>query len=145
MVNNPREYSSHFEAKKWAIKHDKTGHVFTLIIHPDETPDALFHDALNQRYMVALVRMNDSDEPVPSGHDAVGSKAVNMAAMICKDPKFQNWLCRIGLADQMNEEAAAVAIRQHCGVGSRAEFKGNPVARDKLFALRDEFIMTMRR
>ena len=36
--------TSQFEAKKVALKQTKDGHVLTLAIHPDESPDEILRD-----------------------------------------------------------------------------------------------------
>jgi len=140
-----REMATKFEAKKIALVHDKNGHVLRLAIHFEDTPDSLFHDPLGQRYVVALVRVDDDESPIESKADHDALRAVKMAAMLCSDKKFQGWLCTTGLADGWSEEEAAIAVRAFCGVGSRSELKSNKVARDKLFKLRDDFLASMTR
>lgn len=144
-MNEVRDASQNFEAVKIAMTQDKNGHVLKLSIHPQDTPEDLLRDAVGQRYMVVLVRLNDQDEPVKSTSQQEGDTAVSMAAMLAQDEKFQAWLCINGLSDEATEEAAAVGIRSYCGVKSRSELKVNRHAREKFMGLREEFILSLRR
>ena len=53
-----------FETVKVALKQDATGFVLTLKIHPDEIPEELMRDFVGARYMIAMVRLNDDEQPV---------------------------------------------------------------------------------
>jgi len=48
-----------FEARKVALKQDRTGYVLTISIHPDEIPEELLRDFVGSRYGCALVRIQD--------------------------------------------------------------------------------------
>lgn len=138
------EISTKCEMVKLGMRHTKDGHVLALAIHPNDTPHELLQDPLGQRYMVVMVRTNDQGEPVASAATADGMAAVKLAATLCKDARFQGWLCIQELADEASEEAAATALRQHCGIQSRKELRVNKAARDRLLALRDEFVHAVR-
>jgi hypothetical protein len=75
-----------FEARKVALKQDRTGFVLTLAIHPDECPEEILRDFVGARYGCALVRIQDDESATPY------SNRVQKAGMLCKEPNFQDFL-----------------------------------------------------
>ena len=67
-----------FEARKVALKQDRTGYVLTLSLHPDEIPEELLRDFVGARYGCALVRIQDDESPT------VYDNRVKQASMLCK-------------------------------------------------------------
>jgi hypothetical protein len=116
-----------FEARKVALKQDRTGFVLTLAIHPDECPEEILRDFVGARYGCALVRIQDDESATPY------SNRVQKAAMLCKDSKFQDYL---GVD---NEDFAAEVLCKHCGIESRTELHGNAKAQQVFDALIDRF------
>ena len=114
--------TSQFEAKKVALKQTKEGHVLTLAIHPDEIPDALVRDFVGARYQVVMVRLTEHQELTPAN-------PVVKAAMLAKDENFQNFLMETDITFEKSQSAAEQAIRDICGVRSRAELNASPEAR----------------
>jgi hypothetical protein len=106
-----------FEARKVAMKQDRTGFVLTLSIHPDELPEELIRDFVGARYGCAMVRIQDDE----SGTTYVNR--VQKAAMLCKDQKFQEF---IGVT---SEDNAASELCQRFGIASRTELHGNEIAK----------------
>ena len=105
-----------FEARKVALKQDRTGSVLTLSLHPDEIPDELLRDFVGTRYGCALVRINDDESGV------VYNNRVQRAGILCRDPKFQEWLGADG------EDEAANELCNRCEITSRTELHGNRTA-----------------
>jgi len=116
-----------FEARKVALKQDRTGFVLTLAIHPDECPEEILRDFVGARYGCALVRIQDDESATPYNN------RVQKAAMLCKDSKFQDYL---GVD---NEDDAAEVLCKHCGIESRTELHGNAKAQQVFDALIDRF------
>jgi len=106
-----------FEARKVALKQDRTGFVLTLAIHPDECPEEILRDFVGARYGCALVRIQDDESATPY------SNRVQSAGMLCKQPTFQDFL------DVDSEAAAAAELCKRCGIESRTELHGNAVAK----------------
>jgi hypothetical protein len=106
-----------FEARKVALKQDRTGFVLTLAIHPDECPEEILRDFVGARYGCALVRIQDDESATPY------SNRVQKAGMLCKEPNFQDFL------QTGNEGAAAHELCKRCGVESRTELHGNEIAK----------------
>jgi len=105
-----------FEARKIALKQDRTGYVLTLSLHPDEIPEELLRDFVGARYACALVRIQDDESPTPYNN------RVQTAGRLCRLPVFQEFL-------GVNSEAeAARAVCAHCGIESRSELNGNKEA-----------------
>lgn len=140
-----REAHTQFEAVKIAMTQDKNGHILKLAIHPNDTPEDIMRDAVGSRYMVVLVRMDDQGQPVASQSTEDGIKAVRLAGTLCGDEDFQQWLVEQQEADEMSEVAASVALRRLLKVTSRKELKTDREARQRLLAIRDEFVATYRR
>ena len=116
-----------FEARKVALKQDRTGFILTLSLHPDEIPDDLMRDFVGTRYACAFVRINDDETP------AEHNNRVQRAAMLCKNPEFQQHL---GVDSEMD---AAKVLCEACGIESRTELHGNKQAQEKFDAIVREF------
>lgn len=102
-----------FEARKVALKQDRTGFILTLCIHPDEIPEELLRDFVGARYGCALVRIQDDESATPYNN------RVQTAAILCKRENFQAFL------DTGTEDEAAQALCGYLGIESRAELNGN--------------------
>lgn len=116
-----------FEARKVALKQDRTGYVLTLSLHPDEIPVELLRDFVGSRYACALVRIQDDESPT------VYNNRVRTAGMMCRKEEFQEFL---GVDD---EQSAAAELCKRCGITSRTELNGNSTAQEKFDSLMSEF------
>jgi hypothetical protein len=112
-----------FEARKVALKQDRTGFILTLSLHPDEVPEEILRDFVGARYACAVVRIQDDESPTPYDN------RVQKAGMLCRDPDFQEFL----MCD--NETDAAHILCKRCGIDSRTELHGNETAKVKFDAL----------
>ena len=102
-----------FEARKVALKQDRTGFILTLAMHPDEVPEEILRDFVGTRYACAVVRIQDDESPTQYDN------RVQKAGMLCRNPDFQEFL----LCD--NETDAAHMLCKRCGIESRTELHGN--------------------
>lgn len=136
---NPVEAAVHFEAVKLSLKQDKSGFILTMAIHPNEVPDSLLRDWVGSRYMVAMVKMGDDDSPIEPAEVKEGREAVAQAAQLCKLPRFRAWLVQSGISFEDTEDAAVAAVREVCGIESRAELKTNREARKAFVDMVDDF------
>ena len=102
-----------FEARKVALKQDRTGFILTLAMHPDDVPEEILRDFVGTRYACAVVRIQDDESPTQY------SNRVAEAGMLCRNPAFQEFL----LCD--NETDAAHMLCKRCGIESRTELHGN--------------------
>jgi hypothetical protein len=116
-----------FEARKIALKQDRTGFILTLAMHPDEAPEEILRDFVGARYACALVRIQDDESPTQY------SNRVAKAGMLCRDPDFQEFL----LCD--NELDATHMLCKRCGIESRTELHGNKFAIAEFDVLLREF------
>ena len=116
-----------FEARKVALKQDRTGFLLTLSIHPDEFPEELLRDFVGARYACAVVRINEDETPVNY------KNRVKQAAMLCKNPKFQQFIGADG------EDATAEDLCNRLGIFSRTELNGNSLAQSLFDDLVEEF------
>ncbi len=116
-----------FEARKVALKQDRTGYVLTLSLHPDEIPDELLRDFVGARYACALVRINDDESPV------VYNSRVQKAAILCKDPPFMKWMNCVDETDTTN------SLCFDCGIKSRTELHGNKDAQARFDQLLKDY------
>ena len=105
-----------FEARKVALKQDRTGYVLTLSLHPDEIPVELLRDFVGARYACALVRIQDDESPTTY------SNKVQTAGMLCRAVEFQEFLGAI------DESSAAAELCKRCGITSSSELNGNEEA-----------------
>lgn len=116
-----------FEARKVALKQDKTGYILTLSLHPDEIPEELMRDFVGARYGCALVRIQDDETP------RTYTNRVQKAGILCRDESFQRF------AGVSSEEDAASAICLRCSIASRAELNGNREAQDEFDSMLHEY------
>lgn len=140
-----KDLTSRFEAVKVAMNQDKNGHILKLAVHPSDTPEDIMRDLVGTRYLVVLVRLGEDDQPVPAKSAKDGANIVKMAGMLCADTRFQTWLHQNELAEDISEDAAVNAVRDHCGVKSRSELRLNLDGQRRFLALRDEFGDHLRR
>lgn len=116
-----------FEARKVALKQDRTGYVLTLGLHPDEIPEELLRDFVGSRYACVLVRIQDDETPTEYDNK------VQKAGMLCKRPDFQEFL------GTDYEEGAAHELCRRLSIESRTELNGNVEAKNKFDRLMHEF------
>jgi hypothetical protein len=113
-----------FEARKVALKQDRTGYILTLCLHPDEIPDELLRDFVGARYACALVRIQDDETPTPYVN------RVQKAGMLCRNRSFQAFVAERLVGHAVNEEKTADALCKQCGISSRSELNGNAMAQE---------------
>ena len=111
-----------FEARKVALKQDRTGFVLTLSLHPDEIPSELLRDFVGARYACALVRIQDDESPTAY------SNRVKTAGMICRDPLFQQFMSERYHIDLDDENETAAFLCKQCRIDSRSQLNGDSVA-----------------
>jgi len=138
-MQNPRDAAVHFEAVKVSSRQTKEGTFITLCIHPSEVPIDLIAAPVGLRYVVAMVQTDDHGKPVKGKDADEGDKAVQSAAMLCRNPKFQRWMCDNGFAFGTSELDCSDGLRDHCKVESRSELKTNREARKLFEDLRNAF------
>jgi hypothetical protein len=105
-----------FEARKVALKQDRTGFILTLALHPDEVPEEILRDFVGTRYACAIVRIQDDETATQYNN------RVQKAGMLCKNRDFQHYL---GVT---TEAEAAHEVCKQCGIESRTELHGNAKA-----------------
>lgn len=116
-----------FEAKKVALKQDRTGYILTLSLHPDEVPTELFRDFVGARYACAVVRINDDESPVTYNNRVV------RAGIACRDEEFWKFL------GVKSEEEAVHKLCKYCSIESRSELNGNTKAQNLFDQLMTEW------
>ena len=121
-----------FEARKVALKQDRTGFVLTLAIHPDEIADEMLRDYVGSRYMCVMVRLNDDESATQYDN------RVQHAGMLCRQYYFQKFMSDVYLAE-INEASCTEALHTHCGIASRTELNGNDLAKTLFDELIKEF------
>lgn len=133
------------EVVKIAMSQDKNGHVLKLSIHPNDLPKDLVLDPLGSRYVMVLARLNDQDEVVQPKEKSDGEKAVDIAGLLCRNSRFVGWLADRGYSLGRSQQDAVEAIRNLCGIKSRAELATNEEARSAFNELKAEFESAVKR
>ena len=128
-----------FEAIKTSMRQDGKGTYMVLTIHPDEVPIDLLAARPGTRYMVGMVQVDDHDQTVKGRDMDEGDRAVQSAGMLCRNPKFQKWMVQNGLAFGISEGECTEALKAHCGVASRSEFRDDRDARKAFIEIRESF------
>lgn len=137
--------TSQCEVVKIAMAQDKNGHILKLSIHPNDLPKDLVLDPLGSRYMMVLARLNDQDEVVQPKEKSDGDKAVDVAGLLCRNPRFISWLFDSGYSLSRDQQGAIDGVRTICGIKSRAEFRANEEARERFFELKAEFEVSLKK
>ena len=112
------------------------GIVLKLGIHPDDLSDKLFRDYVGSRYMVAMAKIMDDEQPEPTRDDIKRIK--DSCCALCREPKFQAWLLR-DQGVEVNENNAVSYLREQLGISSRSELDTNSIARAAFIDIREEF------
>ena len=128
-----------FEGVKVALKQDKTGYVLTLSMHPDEIPEELLRDFVGARYQVVMVRLDGHEEPMDRQNEFEGDRAIRIAGLLCRDPKFWDYLYEDNQILEAKEKEATDWLRDYLNIPSRSELKTNPQARILLDKIHKEY------
>jgi len=104
--------------------------VISFVLHPNEVPDDLALAPLGTRYMLALVRIGDDEEPQqPDEKPKRAARPFHtlprpqQAGMMCNNQAFQQWVSKqhpAGLTFPANADGSRKYILYVCGVVSRA-------------------------
>jgi hypothetical protein len=144
-----RDAAVHFEAIKTSMSQSKQGTILRLALHPNDVPPSLHTDWVGSRYMVALVKLGDDDQPEISDEQRELDRLVASAGMLCRNDEFAEFLFEKGyMEDSMyiesnfgeREPACANTLRSVLGISSRSEMKTNSVAREKFKSISEEFV-----
>ena len=130
--------TSQFEAVKVGIKQDNSGYILTLRIHPDDLPEEIMRDFVGSRYMTVMVRLNEEERPM--NREAELSKdMVRVSGMLCRDPKFWEFLGESGEIIAKTEKEATTWLKTYLKVDSRADIAKSQQAVEKMLGLKQEF------
>lgn len=148
-MDNIKDAAVHFEAVKTSMSQSKAGTILRLAIHPNEVPANLHTDWVGSRYMVAMVKLNEQDEPEISVEQREVDKLVASAGMLCRNPSFVEFLHAKNITTYdptgkyptltPDENGVAEALRNYLEITSRADIKTNSQAREKFKSLSEEF------
>ena len=132
-TSDVRENAMHFEAVKVSMSQNKDGVMLRLAVHPNDCPPELHTDWVGSRYVVAMVKLNDQDEPDERQEQKRIERLISACGLLCRNEDFWSFLM-VG-----NEEEAVNEIRERCSIKSRTEFRDNVGARNKFEEIREEF------
>ena len=141
-----RDAAVHFEAIKTSMSQSKQGTILRLALHPNEVPPSLHTDWVGSRYMVAMVKLGDDDQPEISLEQRETERLISSAGMLCRNADFAHYIFQIGIIedydsvdDEKREKQVAHGLRTYLSISSRADMKTNSQAREKLKSLTEEF------
>jgi len=145
-MTDVRDATVSFEAVKTSMSQSKAGTILRLAIHPNEVPPSLHTDWVGSRYMVALVKLDDHDQPEIPQHKRETDAMVASAGMLCRNFDFADYLYRQGLIedydsvdDEKREKQVVHGLRSHLGIESRSELHNNSNARERFKQLQEGF------
>ena len=130
-----RDAAVNFEAVKISMSQDRNGITLRLSLHPNECPPSLHTDWVGSRYMVAMVKLNDQEEPVVPEQEREIKKMISSAGMLCRNEDFGIF---IGAEDN-TEESIANTMRAKLEIQSRTDLRNNSEAREKFKKITEEF------
>ena len=134
-MSDIKDLALKFEAVKVSMSQDKNGTNLRLCIHPDEVPQELHKHWVGSRYMIAMVKLDDEDQPEISDEQRRKDRLMKSAIMVCKEESFWMYMedtspFEVDLRVN-SEEACAVLLRDRLGIESRSDLKTNDVALKK--------------
>ncbi len=142
-MDNIRDAAMNFEAVKVSMSQDRNGIILRLNVHPNDCPPELHTDWVGTRYVVAMVRLNDQDEPETREEHQHIERLIASAGLLCRNPEFGKYMNDVGYINESDpvklEGAVTKAVREHCNIQSRSEFRDSPEARKKFEQLREDF------
>jgi len=127
LADAAREAAISVEAKLAGFsKRGDGGLSLRFTIHPNDIVPEIMNAPLGTRYLVALVELDDNEEPKfkPLNHLA------QQAALLCKEPLFWNFLTDSSLDGVRitSEEMAINKIYRDCAISSRREIRPGTTA-----------------
>src|SRR5271166_3122817 len=158
IADDARAASLCFEAVKMSYRQSGAGFVISLVIHPNEMPDALATAPLGSRWAVAMVRRGDDELPVspdpppptaesrPPASEAPQTMpgGANLMTSLAAKDRYRNLdprkqaVARAGMleanrrfwawAGVSSTIEAADYIRRTCGVSSRSALETDEIA-----------------
>jgi len=131
-----RDMAMTFEAIQSYMRKDVKGVNLTLVIHPDDVPEDLFRQPTGSRYQVAMVLINDQEQPVMPKIKGEGQKAVAQAGLLCREQAFWEYL------GVFSEQEASKELKARLGIESRSELSDNKEVREDFKELVSEFNRT---
>jgi hypothetical protein len=108
-------------------------------MHPDDIPEELLRDYVGARYQVVMVRIDGNEAPMDRQAEFDGDKAIRLAGLLCRDPKFWKFLFEDSQIWEEDEESCTSWLRDYLTVESRSELKTNEEARNKLKKILKEY------
>ena len=134
-MDDVKELALNFEAVKVSMSQDKNGTNLRLCIHPDDVPQELHQHWVGSRYMVAMVKLTDENEPELSEDQIRKQRLFKSAIMVCKEESFWSYMSDtnpFSLGSLINsEEGCAKHLRDRLGISSRSDLKNNNDALQK--------------
>ena len=150
------EAAIHFEAVKTSMSQSKAGTILRIAIHPNDVPPSLHTDWVGSRYMVAMVKLDDEDQPEISDDQRQTKALVASAGMLCRNEDFRKFMDSQDLLsfspDHWNvdgdgdkysdlEALTARCLRSYLHIESRSELATNSEAREKFKKLQEDFTL----
>ena len=150
------EAAIHFEAVKTSMSQSKAGTILRIAIHPNDVPPSLHTDWVGSRYMVAMVKLDDEDQPEISDDQRQTKALVASAGMLCRNEDFRKFLDSQDLlsfspdhwsvdgdGDKWSDLEALTArcLRSYLHIESRSELATNSEAREKFKKLQEDFTL----
>ena len=134
-MSEVRDAAVNFEAVKISMSQDRNGITLRLSLHPNECPPSLHTDWVGSRYMVAMVKLNDQEEPVVPEQEREIKKMISSAGMLCRNEDFGVFI----VAEDNTEESIANTMRAKLEIQSRTDLRNNSEAREKFKNLTEGF------
>ena len=130
-----------FEAVKVKVIQNREGYMLSLSVHPNEVPEELLRDWVGSRYMVAMAKLDDDDQPVIPKSVEEGKRARTSAVMLCKDEKFWSFMgVKVpAMAPIWEEGECAEALKVYLNIDSRSRIAEDKEVCKRFIDLRDEF------
>lgn len=135
--------SYRLEAKKDGLKQVQSGDVkLTLTISANDMPTDLYSDPMGQRYVVAMVPVQDDETPriSPAQDEKKPKSYAGQAKMLAQDGDFQEFLHQEREYSPADTSHAEIYIEDYCGITTCADIIDGTAAGDLFKDLRAKYL-----
>jgi hypothetical protein len=101
-------------------------------MHPDDIPETLLRDFVGARYQVVMVRLDNVEAPIDRQEEFASDRAIRISGMLCRDPKFWEYLFSKREISTKDYESATQWLRFFLELESRSQLKTNVEAQNRL-------------
>ena len=128
--------SYHFEGRLDSFTRTGRGVFVRFQLNPHDIPTELAGAPTGQRFIIALSELGDMEED-----HGEGDRAVQTSGILCRTKEFRRFLAPFKSIERIprDDAEAGLALKSLTGVASRAEYRDDPKARERFYAIKAKY------